>query len=82
MFHQELARLKAPPMANGLGLLIVGPTLMDHGTEAHQWLQEVGQEILGLYSQLSPVSPYYPTEVDLRFAFLFSRAEAIFSGTS
>jgi alkylation response protein AidB-like acyl-CoA dehydrogenase len=51
-------------------------------SEAHQWLQEVGQEILGLHSQLSPVSPYYPTEVDLHFAFLFSRAETIFSGTS
>jgi alkylation response protein AidB-like acyl-CoA dehydrogenase len=51
-------------------------------SEAHQWLQEVGQEILALYSQLSPACPYYPTEVDLHFAFLFSRAETIFSGTS
>jgi alkylation response protein AidB-like acyl-CoA dehydrogenase len=51
-------------------------------SETHQALQETGQEILGLYAQLSPISPYYPTEVDLQFAFLFSRAETIFSGTS
>ncbi len=33
VFSQELARVKAPPLANGLGLMIVGPTLMAHGTE-------------------------------------------------
>lgn len=51
-------------------------------SETHQALQETGQEILGLHAQLSPQSPYYPTDVDLQFAFLFSRAETIFSGTS
>lgn len=33
VFQQELARAQAPPMANTLGLMIVGPTLMAHGTE-------------------------------------------------
>ena len=36
VFHQELARVQAPPMANELGLMIVGPTLIDHGTEAQK----------------------------------------------
>ena len=51
-------------------------------SEAHQALQDIGQELLGVHSQLSPASSYYPTQVDLQFAFLFSRAETIFSGTS
>jgi alkylation response protein AidB-like acyl-CoA dehydrogenase len=51
-------------------------------SEMHQYIQEVGQEILGVYSQLSPESPYYPTSVDLQYLYLFSRAETIFSGTS
>ena len=51
-------------------------------SETHQQLQEIGQDILGLRSQLSPASPYYPTPVDLQYLFLFSRAETIFSGTS
>lgn len=51
-------------------------------SETHQQLQEIGQEILGLCSQLSPESSYYPTSVDLQYLFLFSRAETIFSGTS
>ena len=50
-------------------------------SEGHP-LQDIGQELLGVHSQLSPASSYYPTEVDLQFAFLFSRAETIFSGTS
>src|SRR5437764_202889 len=33
IFQQELAGAQAPPMANTLGLMIVGPTLMVHGTE-------------------------------------------------
>ena len=33
VFQQELARAQVPPMANTLGLMIVGPTLMVHGTE-------------------------------------------------
>ena len=33
VFQQELARAQAPPMANTLGLMVVGPTLMVHGTE-------------------------------------------------
>ncbi len=36
VFSQELARVGAPPMANTLGLMIVGPTLMVHGTEAQK----------------------------------------------
>jgi len=36
VFQQELARAQAPPMANTLGLMIVGPTLMVHGTEAQK----------------------------------------------
>ncbi len=51
-------------------------------SETHQRLQEIGQDILGLHSQLSPASPYYPTQADLQYLFLFSRAETIFSGTS
>jgi alkylation response protein AidB-like acyl-CoA dehydrogenase len=51
-------------------------------SEMHKWLQDIGQEILGVYSQLTPESAYYPTEVDLQYSFLFSRAETIFSGTS
>lgn len=33
VFQQELAHAQAPPLANTLGLMIVGPTLMAHGTE-------------------------------------------------
>jgi alkylation response protein AidB-like acyl-CoA dehydrogenase len=33
VFQQEFARVQAPPLANTLGLMIVGPTLMVHGTE-------------------------------------------------
>jgi alkylation response protein AidB-like acyl-CoA dehydrogenase len=33
IYAQEMARAKAPPPANGLGISIVGPTLIDHGTE-------------------------------------------------
>ncbi len=33
IFSQEMARAQAPDMANELGLMIVGPTLMAHGTE-------------------------------------------------
>jgi alkylation response protein AidB-like acyl-CoA dehydrogenase len=36
IFQQELARAQAPQMANILGLMIVGPTLMAHGTEAQK----------------------------------------------
>jgi alkylation response protein AidB-like acyl-CoA dehydrogenase len=48
----------------------------------HQWVQDIGQEILGLHAQLSPESSYYPTAVNLQNSFLWSRAETIFSGTS
>jgi alkylation response protein AidB-like acyl-CoA dehydrogenase len=51
-------------------------------SEMHKWLQDVGQEILGLHAQLSPESSYYPTTVNLQSSFLWSRAETIFSGTS
>lgn len=33
IYAQEMARAKAPVPANGLGISIVGPTLIDHGTE-------------------------------------------------
>ncbi|ETX07804.1 acyl-CoA dehydrogenase family protein [Candidatus Entotheonella palauensis] len=33
IFSQEMARAQAPNMANELGLMIVGPTLIAHGTE-------------------------------------------------
>jgi alkylation response protein AidB-like acyl-CoA dehydrogenase len=33
IYAQEMARARAPQPANGLGISIVGPTLIDHGTE-------------------------------------------------
>lgn len=51
-------------------------------SETHQQVQSIGQELLGLRSQLSPESDYYPTSIDLQYLYLFSRAETIFSGTS
>jgi alkylation response protein AidB-like acyl-CoA dehydrogenase len=51
-------------------------------SETNKWMQEMGQEILGPYSQLDPTSAYYPTSVNLQFSFLWSRAETIYSGTS
>jgi alkylation response protein AidB-like acyl-CoA dehydrogenase len=33
LFNQEMARIKAPPIINVLGLVIAGPTLIVHGTE-------------------------------------------------
>jgi alkylation response protein AidB-like acyl-CoA dehydrogenase len=33
IFNQEMARAKAPPLINVLGLIIVGPTMMIHGSE-------------------------------------------------
>ncbi len=33
IYAQEIARAEAPALANGLGIGIVGPTLMEHGTE-------------------------------------------------
>jgi alkylation response protein AidB-like acyl-CoA dehydrogenase len=36
IFSQEMARTQAPNMANELGLMIVGPTLIAHGTEAQK----------------------------------------------
>ena len=36
IFSQEMARAQAPNMANELGLMIVGPTLIAHGTEAQK----------------------------------------------
>jgi alkylation response protein AidB-like acyl-CoA dehydrogenase len=33
IFWEEMARVEAPPMANSLGLGIVGPTIIAHGTE-------------------------------------------------
>jgi len=51
-------------------------------SETNKWMQDIGQEILGLLSQLDPTSDYYPTSANLQFSFLWSRAETIFSGTS
>ena len=36
VFSEEMARAEAPEMANLLGLMIVGPTLMSHGTETQK----------------------------------------------
>jgi alkylation response protein AidB-like acyl-CoA dehydrogenase len=33
IFNQEMARAKAPPLINVLGLIIAGPTIMVHGSE-------------------------------------------------
>jgi alkylation response protein AidB-like acyl-CoA dehydrogenase len=33
IFNQEMARAKAPPLINVLGIIIAGPTIMLHGTE-------------------------------------------------
>ena len=51
-------------------------------SEMNQWMQEIGQEMLGPFSQLDPESAYYPTSVNLQLSFLWSRAETIYSGTS
>jgi alkylation response protein AidB-like acyl-CoA dehydrogenase len=36
IFHREMARAKAPPLINILGLIVAGPTIMVHGTEAQK----------------------------------------------
>ena len=36
IYGQEMTRARAPQPANGLGIGIVGPTLMEHGTEAQK----------------------------------------------
>jgi alkylation response protein AidB-like acyl-CoA dehydrogenase len=36
LFDQEMARAKAPPLINVLGVIIAGPTVMVHGTEAQK----------------------------------------------
>ena len=36
IYAQEMTRARAPQPANGLGIGIVGPTLMEHGTEAQK----------------------------------------------
>ena len=36
IFWEEMARLEAPPMANALGLGLIGPTIIAHGTEAQK----------------------------------------------
>jgi alkylation response protein AidB-like acyl-CoA dehydrogenase len=51
-------------------------------SEMNKWMQEIGQEILGPFSQLDPESRYYPIPVNLQQSFLWSRAETIYSGTS
>ena len=51
-------------------------------SETNKWMQEIGQEMLGPFSQLDPESTYYPTSVNLQLSFLWSRAETIYSGTS
>ena len=36
IFWEEMARLQAPPMPNALGLGLIGPTIIAHGTEAQK----------------------------------------------
>ena len=36
LFWEEMARVDAPPMANSLGLGLIGPTIIAHGTEAQK----------------------------------------------
>ena len=36
IYGQEMTRARAPQPANGLGIGIVGPTLMEHGTETQK----------------------------------------------
>ena len=36
IFWEEMARLEAPPMANALGLGLIGPTIIAYGTEAQK----------------------------------------------
>jgi len=36
IFWEEMARVEAPPMANALGLGIIGPTVIAYGTEAQK----------------------------------------------
>jgi len=36
VFWEELARVEAPPMANSLGLGLIGPTIIAYGTEAQK----------------------------------------------
>ena len=36
IFWEEMARMQAPPMPNALGLGLIGPTIIAHGTEAQK----------------------------------------------
>src|ERR1700689_2440436 len=36
LFWEEMARVEAPPMANSLGLGLIGPTIIAYGTEAQK----------------------------------------------
>lgn len=36
IFWEEMARVQAPPMPNALGLGLIGPTIIAHGTEAQK----------------------------------------------
>jgi alkylation response protein AidB-like acyl-CoA dehydrogenase len=36
LFWEEMARLEAPPMANSLGLGLIGPTIIAYGTDAQK----------------------------------------------
>src|SRR5271154_655355 len=36
IFWEEMARAEAPPMANSLGLGLIGPTIIAYGTEAQK----------------------------------------------
>ena len=45
IFTEEMARAAAPPLANVLGLTLIGPTIIAHGTEAQK--QRFLSKILG-----------------------------------
>ena len=36
LFWEEMARVEAPPMANSLGLGLIGPTIIAYGTDEHK----------------------------------------------
>ena len=55
IFWEEMARAEAPPMANSLGLGLIGPTIIAYGTEAQK--QRFIPKILALKKSGARVFP-------------------------